>query len=690
MNGRGKKPASGELDSWFSHAFGLAQQLHEAGSLADAEFAYRQILQRHPDHSGALHYLGAIAMQTGHLDGALELMEEARRHEPANPQLLVNLGHLYKLKGDYRKAEADLKRAKALTANLQTADLHLAGVLAILEKYAEAEECFRSALISLKRDDAPELADYLFGWAMALHKLQRHDDSEQALKEAIAVNPNFGAAHHQLGKIFRDKQKYREALETFLLAARHGEFNSELRGDLAQTFVDIGDLNSAEHILSEGLEAAPDDPTLLAMFGSLRCSQGSQEEAVAFAQKALAIDPGCVGALVVMGGAYRELSLHDEALECLEKAVALEPGSAIAQANLGTVLWNLGIAERAEACTREALKLCPDLNMARANLALLQLAHGDTEHGWQNFEYSIFAGSRRPGFMVTVPPWRGLGDDLTGKRLLVRGEQGLGDEIMFGSILPEVIAMAKEVVIDVTPKLVPLFTRSFPTAIVMAPLDLAKEEALLRSCDRQIMIGSLPWRLRPDFASYPNPHRFLAVDEDRRAGFAARLAGLDGEVKIAIAWRSQLMSTERAKFYMTLEELVPILSLPNTCFVSVQYDRDSQSIRTEVAEAEARFGVKIHILDDLDTLDDLEGVAALIDATDLVISAPSAVARIGGGLGKPTFEATPALVEQHLGQNYSPFTPSVRIIQPKVRFDKPEMMRMLEQEVRAFVRQRVS
>ena len=161
---------------------------------------------------------------------------------------------------------------------------------------------------------------------------------------------------------------------------------------------------------------------------------------------------------------FKYLGRAEEGEENLRRAVQAQPGFAAARLNLGMLLQERGLLDEALSAYQEALRREPDLAEARLNRALIWLARGDFARGWPQYEARKGGSAHFTPRNFPFPEWDGK--PAPGRTVLVYGEQGLGDEIMFASCLPDVIARTGRCVIDCAPQLAPLFRRSFPTAAV--------------------------------------------------------------------------------------------------------------------------------------------------------------------------------------------------------------------------------
>jgi hypothetical protein len=229
------------------------------------------------------------------------------------------------------------------------------------------------------------------------------------------------------------------------------------------------------------------------------------------------------------------------------------------------------------------------------------------------------------------PRW--AGEPLAGKRLLVWGEQGIGDEILYSAMYEEVAGAAQACVIECAPKLLAQFTRSFPGARVVPRSDPPHPDTA-QPFDFQSPAGTLACWLRPDIAAFPARAGHLVADLARVAAWRERIARLGDGLKVGFSWRSSNLKGERALACTRLDQWGAIFGVPGVRFVSLQYDECSE----ELARARERFGVELTAFPEVDLYNDLDEAAALTCALDLVISAPTAVSLHAAALGVPTWQ----------------------------------------------------
>jgi len=450
------------------------------------------------------------------------------------------------------------------------------------------------------------------------------------------------------------------------------------------------------------LAEAPDDPRILFALGHTAGALGMPGPAELFYRRVLALEPGRIEALVnlanllrangqfeaaiallepvaaapevalTLGSAHREKGDEANAVRCYRAALAARPGYVPALVNLADLLCDAGARAEARTLYDAALRAEPGNAQARLNRAILHFLNGDLKEGWRDYEARSEVPGKLPATALRLPAWRG--GSLKRTRLLVRAEQGVGDQILFASLIPGLAARAAadggSVLLECEPRLVSLFARSFPGVTVKPAVlksvhgQVVADHGWLRQAGgatAMIAMGSLPRYLRPRIESFPAPHRFLVPDAEEAARWKSRF----GERAVGLCWRSGKAGGHRAIQYAPLEGWAAFLrDLPGTP-VCVQYDATAD----EIAALEAISGRKIVVPDGISQKQELDRACALLSALEAVVSAPTAVSWLAAGAGVPTFKILYDTSWTALGQAYEPFAPSCVCVMPQHRGD---------------------
>ena len=206
--------------------------------------------------------------------------------------------------------------------------------------------------------------------------------------------------------------------------------------------------------------------------------------------------------------------------------------------------------------------------------------------------------------------------------------------VIWSSCLSLVSCQAEHCILECKEKLVPLFTRSFPNIEVKAEnrgLDTARAD-----CDFHLPMGSLFRHFIPEISQNDKADAFLVPDPVRVNFWRERLNSLGNGPYIGISWKSPVMEPARLPNYTRISDWAPVLALPNVTFINLQ----SSDFAVDLAAIHNEFGVTVHNFDDLDHYDNLDDVAALSAALDIVVSVATAAATITAGVGTLTKLAT--------------------------------------------------
>lgn len=402
-------------------------------------------------------------------------------------------------------------------------------------------------------------------------------------------------------------------------------------------------------------------------------------EAWPLARRAAAIDPGSGEAVYLMGeGAARPVGLSPMETWVRRATVAL-PGNVMSWEALGRSERGAGAFENSLAAARRGLLLAPgDAGCARSMaqaavtlvdfdlggraartgltahpgdselsylLAQVEKAVGDLGRGW-DLEHLRAEG---PRFHRTMGlPLRVSSDPLPQSGLLIAAEQGIGDELLFLSCLPELLAECPAPVVEADPRFHALLARSFPGLRLIARQVRAEGTGAIYDYTTVapalgltafLHAGDLPGRYRRNRSRPCDRGGYLKADPVKTGQWRSRLAALDGEGPlVGICWRSMLQSGVRSFYYADLPDLLPILRLPGLRFVCLQYD----DCGDELDALRRDHGIAIWKPEDLDQIEDLDGVAALMAALDVVVSTATSVCVLAAAVGCETIRLAPS------------------------------------------------
>jgi tetratricopeptide (TPR) repeat protein len=541
------------------------------------------------------------------------------------------------------------------------------------------------------------------GHAGSAAALARLDAAMKELK-ALAVRPLL-----QRGVQALQADDDQAAAEWALKALNHDERSGHGWYILAIAREKVGDFKGSLKCYEAALQLLPDEMEVANDLGRLAYKLGMKPIAEQLFARYLLANPDSVDAANNLACAVRDQMRYDEAIEILKGAIQANLDNGMLWNTLGTVVSERGDFETAATFYTEALRCEPGLFRAQYNRgnallplgrvaeaiedcetalrsvrapderAMMTLARstmllnlGRIGEGWDAYEARLdpqFADVTH--FMIDRPRWTPE-TDIEGRTLLLMGEQGLGDEVLFGTMLPDVLQAlgpSGKLYLALEKRLVPLFQRAFPDAVVGAHATYKVDGHTVRGApfvkDQAVIdlwapLASPLRRFRRTLEDYPDRRAVLAPDPVRVAHWRAQLAGIGGGPKVGVLWKSLKLEGARARYFSPFHQWAPVLGTPGAAFVNMQYGDCAE----EIAQARAELGVEIWQPPGIDLKNDLDDVAALSCALDLLVGPANATSNIAAACGAPVWIISTPGAWPKLGTRRYPWYPSVRVFDP--------------------------
>ena len=486
----------------------------------------------------------------------------------------------------------------------------------------------------------------------------------------------MAARAYEEGLTLSSMGRHLEAIQCFEQALAERPQDCRVLFALGNTARSLGLNGPAESFFRQVLALEPDRLEAQVNLANLLRAHGQFDAAKALLSPALSRNPASPELHLTLASVAREQGDLDTAANGYRAALAINPDYVPALANLADLLTDDGEFEAARTLYDRALKFEPGNAQARLNRAILHLLRGDLRNGWRDYAARVSVPGKVPVCELRYVPW--TGGHMRKTRLLVRAEQGIGDQIMFASTLPGLSDRAAEdggsVVLECEPRLVRLFQRSFPRCTVHPASFKPGSGAVTADYDwlrnagganAAILMGSLPRYLRGSLDAFPNPHAYLKPDTEELGRWRTRFAALGQGPRIGICWRSGKAGGHRAVQFAPLEIWGRFLQDLPGAVVCTQYD----ATPNEIAALETISGRRVFVPPGLDQKNELDRTAAMLSALDAVVSAPTAVSWLAAGAGVPTLKLLYDTSWTSFGQTYEPFAPSCACISPKSRGD---------------------
>lgn len=532
-----------------------------------------------------------------------------------------------------RQDEAEALYRQALEVDSENADaLHMLGVIANQRgEYKQA-----ASLIGKAIQRKPGAEHFHSNLGLALMGSGELDAACIAFLAELERFPASHASHVNLGALLHKLRRYEQAIEHYRTALSMLPDDFEVLNNLGVAHLELRQFESAEEVARKSLGLRGANPEALNLLGLVSRQQGRPEDALGYFIEALKLKPMGAEILFNAGVACREMGDYERALAYYDQALALKPDY-------------------------------PDPHYSRGR-ALLAL--GRFEEGWREHEYGLLCGERSPR-PRPYPVW--TGGALENRALLLSAEQGLGDEIMFASVLPDVIERASQCIVECDARLLPIYRRSFPSVILIPRSFVAEPDPAeqIERIDLQLPLGSLPLHYRRSAADFPRHNGYLKADPAKVADWKNRLDALGPGLKIGISWRGGTPKTGSDRRSLPLEEWMPLLGRQGIQFVSLQYTECSE----EIAALARRHGVNVTHWQQ--AIEDYEETAALVSALDFVITIQTAIFHLSGALGRPVWgmiSDPPEWRYQQKGESL-PWYPSARLFRQRTPGDWQQVLK---------------
>lgn len=426
----------------------------------------------------------------------------------------------------------------------------------------------------------------------------------------------------------------------------------------ANDFQEEGKLEDAAEIYDRLLTQNPDHAVLLgAMASILMRNSKTLGVAIALFHKSMekTREKGAKPMTEVLSNlalTYKYSGQPAKALQYLKQAVDADPTAGVLS-NYGSTFVETDNPQDGRKWLERAIKLDPGLSMAHWNLSLCILGNAnetdDWGRGWDEYEYGQHEGGMRVRQKhVDIPDW----DGTPGKKVLVYGEQGIGDEIMFASMLPDIMRDASEVVLDCHPRLATIFENAFGLRCYPTRKEKEVDWLAAENPDYICSIGSLGKFYRRTSAAFPGTPYLKADPLPKGKKF-----------RVGISWTGGRLQQRIARRTVPLNWWQSILNVSDVEFVSLQYTEGSEA---EV-ETVGRLGYIIGQPPEAKATDYNE-TARLVASCDLVITVCTSIVHLAGALGVPCW----VMVPKHPAWRYQrsgrmPWYRSVRLYrQPEV------------------------
>jgi len=457
-----------------------------------------------------------------------------------------------------------------------------------------------------------------------LYKTNQLDLLEIKLRKLIEIHPQTSILFNILGVILQKKRLFEDAINSFNKAINIQPNFDQAYNNLGNVLKLIGKFKESVVEYEKAIKINPNYAEAYSNLGNVLKELGKFNEAILNHKKAIKINPNYAEAYSNLGNVLFELSNYQEAMNAHQQAIKINPNYAEAYSNLGNALGELGKFQEAINNYRHSLKLNPKYKKPILNESLIKLSEGNFEIGWKGYEFRFDDTNNLPRYKMDKI-WNGKYLDGT---LLVWGEQGIGDHIIFGSMVEDLKKYAKNIILEIDKRLINLFKNYFDEIKFSNIKVIGLEDKLFDGFDKHIPIGSLGMHLRKNKNDFKkNRDHFLVAPIQKVIEFKNKFFS-NKKIKIGISWKT--LNQKQQFRNINLKQMLPILSNPNYDFINLQYGKTEEDLN----DLMSTHGINIQTISEINNYNDIESLAALINCLDLVITIQNTTAHLAGALGK--------------------------------------------------------
>lgn len=433
----------------------------------------------------------------------------------------------------------------------------------------------------------------LFQQGQQLHMAKKPAQAAEAFSKANALLPDHPGILVAYGQLAEEVEDW-NATEKIYRRIGALRPNSNFEGKLALSLFKLDRYAEAIPLMRTHLARHPNDPDMLLPLGLALCKEKNWDAALACGKQLEAVRP------------------DDKSMDIILNS-----------------LFNLGRRDELDALIESALARHPESPWVQSLYGVHFMKCGDLRRGF-SFPLAVRWRYERKNPDYAMAPadwWDGQPFDGT---LLVRGEQGLGEEILAASMFNDLVRMGQRCVIDCEPRLLPLFRRSFPTLEFVARFE-GNLDRIAASGVRYRRIQSLDlahFFRRNEVLEPQSPwlHADTAMMDALRARYRREYPGK----KIAgISWKSSREFVGGPGKSIALTDLAALLRLPDYTWFNVQYGDIAADL-----DAVAALDITPPRVDSaIDATNDIDLLAAQLLAFDTVVSTSNTTAHLAGALG---------------------------------------------------------
>ncbi len=589
----------------------------EAGDLQSAKTILTK-LSKDLNNPIAMEMLAIVHIQQKEFEQAIDLFKKILKKDSNNLRISYNLA----------KAYEDIKNYQ-LAVNLY-------------KKILDRDKNQINVLINL---------------ANCLYQISKFEECIQILERVSELDPTNINIHNRIGTIYRKAKDFQEAINNFQKVLSLDQKNIDAINGIGLCFFYQKKYEKSIEKFNQAIEINSSHAETWLNLGLVLFEQQKFGDSINASTNALKFNPFFAEAWSNIGNVHLVNDEYAEAEKSYTKALEIEPNNNVTKNNLFITYSYMGKRQEAYDLIKDESEnhlKNPDMQYLYGQFLL---ANNDFLNGWTFFEARFQSNLYKDTFIPKKDIWNG---EKKSNILLIIGDQGIGDQILYSSMLNELEAYPQKIIIAVSAKLIPLMTRSFKHFKIIGHNNINEI-----NYDNYIFLSSLGKYFRKNLFDFDKSRRPHLIANEKKVHEIKSSLKAYGKKICGISWKS-LSETGSNQKSIPTDYLIPLFK-QNFIFVNLQY-----GLNNELYEIESKYNVNIISYEGIDLYDDIDGVAALIESCDLIITSSNTNAHLAGALNKKTLllipEAYGRIWYWSLKNLNSLWYPSIKIFTKKISY----------------------
>ncbi|HEX2866164.1 MAG TPA: tetratricopeptide repeat protein [Ignavibacteriales bacterium] len=622
-----------------------ALDFFKAEEYASAKECLVSLLQYSGETAETLFLLGIIEGRLQNLESSNAMFSRTLELESGHFEAAFNLALNYKNTGELEAALFYFKKAQQLNPGFDKAGDYALSLGTYLAKRTEAEKCLSEQKFAEAKDIFLEIqkeysSDYrlIHRLADTYYNLGQFEKAIESYYNLISLKGTNELVIYNIALCYKNLKNYEIAFRLYRQAVDMNPLYTDALNNLGLLYSEIKDFKKAAECYNQALEADPACISALTNLGNLKLLTDNFDEMIRINEKVL--------------------SIIADKLRNQSDSRCLDQSRAIAYSNIGFAYYHKCQVDIALEYYGLSIESFPGYVTAHYNRAQACLLKGNFKEGFQEYTWRMLKDDWGPRRFRDLPS----SDELSGKRVLVYAEQGLGDAIQFVRYTKKLKQAGCTVAFECDRKLIDLF-KNLPWIDEFIEKDPSKHPSV--PYDYAIPMMSLPKYFETELNDIPCEDAYITPERnlvEKWAKIINSQTGLNNKLKVGIVWGGNPNHKNDSRRSCSLENFEDLFELENVRFFSLQVGPAASQIE--------KYSNKISDLQ-LNNEDGFLGTAAMISSLDLIISVDTSVAHLAGAMGKKTWMLLPFLPDWRwmLEREDTPWYPTAKLFRQKALGD---------------------